>query len=213
MKWSVLLLSLFVSQCRAGCSEVDSLTEAVAGESFLLGCISCKRREEVQARASVHWFFRPEGEEDFKHIFRYDHPTSVILHSDFSGRLEWQGTLSSDIQTGAIFLHNVTFSDAGTFRCTFHRTLFLPLADEDVTVEKEVQLSVVAEATRELTSVVSEIMMYVLIVLLQLWLILVLIYCYKKTWDEHEGRENRKALKAQEAMLKAAENCDGVQLE
>lgn len=44
---------------------------------------------------------------------------------------------------------------------------------------------------------VSEIMMYVLIVGLQLWLIAVLIYCYKKIWDEHERHEARKALRAQ----------------
>lgn len=54
-------------------------------------------------------------------------------------------------------------------------------------------------ANRELVSVVSEILMYVLIVVLQLWLIVVLVHCYKKTWDEHEEREEKKALKAQEA--------------
>lgn len=57
-----------VSQCHAGCSEVDSLTEAVAGEGFLLGCISCKRREEVPARATVDWHFKPLGEEEFRHV-------------------------------------------------------------------------------------------------------------------------------------------------
>ena len=52
-------------------------------------------------------------------------------------------------------------------------------------------------AQRELTAVVAEILMYVLIVVLQLWLILVLIYCYKKISAEQEAREDRKALKAQ----------------
>ena len=52
-------------------------------------------------------------------------------------------------------------------------------------------------ANRELTSVISEIMMYVLIVVLQLWLILILAYCYKKISAEHEAREARKALRAQ----------------
>ncbi|XP_008296850.1 sodium channel subunit beta-1 [Stegastes partitus] len=205
--------SLFVCQCDGGCAEVDSMTEAVAGEGFLLGCISCKKREEVSAQATVDWHFRPPGDEHFRHIFHYNHPTAEILHEDFSGRLEWQGTRNGDIQTGAVYLHNVTFNDTGTYRCTFHRTLFLSLSDQHVTVEKEVELSVVVVANRELTAVIAEIMMYVLIVFLQLWLIVVLVYCYRKVWDEHEAREARKALKAQAALLESKDNCDGVQLE
>lgn len=52
-------------------------------------------------------------------------------------------------------------------------------------------------ASPDLTTVISEIMMYVLIVALQLWLIAILVYCYKKTSNEHEDREARKALKIQ----------------
>ncbi|XP_063341023.1 sodium channel subunit beta-1 [Pelmatolapia mariae] len=199
-----------VSQCDAGCSEVDSLTEAVAGEGFLLGCISCKRREEVPARATVDWHFKPLGEEEFRHIFHYDHPVADILHEDFSDRLVWRGTLNDDIQMGTVYVNNVTFNDTGTYRCTFHRTLFLPLSPELVTVEKEVELSVVTVANRELTDVISEIMMYVLITFLQLWLIVVLIYCYKKIWDEHEARQ---AKKAQAGQGESKDNCDGVQLD
>lgn len=208
-----VVLTLFVSQCLGGCAEVDSMTEAVAGEGFLLGCISCKRREEVYARATVDWHFKPPEVEEFSHIFHYDHPSGEILHEDFINRLEWRGTLNSDIQTGAIYIHNMTFNDTGTYRCTIHRTLFLPLYDEQVTVEKEVELSVVAVANRELTAVISEIMMYVLIVVLQLWLIVVLVYCYKKISEEHEAREARKALKAQAELLDSKDNCDGVQVE
>ncbi|XP_051261257.1 sodium channel subunit beta-1 [Dicentrarchus labrax] len=209
----LIVLSLSVSQCLGGCAEVDSMTEAVAGEGFLLGCISCKRREEVSARATVDWHFKPLGEEEFMHIFHYDHPSSDIIHEDFSDRLEWHGTQNSDIQTGAIYIYNVTFNDTGTYRCTIHRTLFMVNHNEQVTVEKEVELSVVAVANRELTAVISEIMMYVLIVVLQLWLILVLVYCYKKISEEHEAREARKALKAQAELLESKDTCDGVQLE
>uniref|UniRef100_UPI0037E9A89B sodium channel regulatory subunit beta-1 n=1 Tax=Semicossyphus pulcher TaxID=241346 RepID=UPI0037E9A89B len=211
----LVVFSLFVSQCDAGCSEVDSLTEAVAGNGFLLGCISCKKREEVSARATVDWHFKPLGEEEeeFRHIFHYDHPSADILHEDFSDRLEWHGTMNKDIQIGAIYIHNVSFKDTGMYRCTIHRTLFLPVYNEHVDVEKEVELSVVAVANRELTSVISEIMMYVLIVVLQLWLIVVLVYCYKKISEEHEAREARKALKAQAELLESKDNCDGVQLE
>nr|XP_020442779.1 sodium channel subunit beta-1-like [Monopterus albus] len=210
----LVVFSLFVSPCHSGCAEVDSLTEAVAGGGFLMGCISCKRREEVSAQTTVDWHFKPLGEEEFRHIFHYDHPSAEILHEDFHNRLEWHGTQNHDIQTGTIYIHNVTFNDTGTFRCTFHRTLLLPLAEEHVTVTKEVELSVVAVANRELTAVISEIMMCVLIVVLQLWLIAVLVYCYKKISNEHEAQEARKALKAQKtALLEPKDNCDRVQLE
>ncbi|XP_037642133.1 sodium channel subunit beta-1 isoform X1 [Sebastes umbrosus] len=209
----LVVFSLFVSQCHGGCAEVDSMTEAVAGEGFLLGCISCKRREEVSARATVDWHFKPLGEDEFRHIFHYDHPSADILHEDFNDRLEWHGTKNSDIQIGAIYIHDVIFNDTGMYRCTIQRTLFLPLYDEHVTVEKDVELSVVAVANRELTAVVAEILMYVLIVVLQLWLIVVLVYCYKKISEEHEAREARKALKAQAELLESKDNCDGVQLE
>ncbi|XP_068179038.1 sodium channel subunit beta-1 [Antennarius striatus] len=209
----LVVWSLFVSQCSGGCSEVDSMTEAVAGGGFLLGCISCKKREEVSARATVDWHFKPVGEEEFRHIFHYDHPTADILHGDFSDRLEWYGTRDSDIQMGAIYIHNVTFNDTGTYRCTIHRTLLLSQYDQHVTVEKEVELSVVTVANRELTAVISEIMMYVLIVVLQLWLIVILIYCYKKISEENEARDARKALKAQAELLESKDSCDGVQLE
>lgn len=64
------LSSPSVSRCDGGCSEVDSMTEAIAGQGFLLGCISCKRREEVSARATVDWHFKPLGEEEeeFRHV-------------------------------------------------------------------------------------------------------------------------------------------------
>lgn len=58
-------------------------------------------------------------------------------------------------------------------------------------------VAVSSTATPELTAVISEIMMYVLIVILQLWLIGILVYCYKKTAAEQEAREARRALKAQ----------------
>ncbi|XP_010903662.1 sodium channel subunit beta-1 isoform X2 [Esox lucius] len=199
---SFLVFILCVSHCHGGCAEVDSMTEAVAGESFLLGCISCKRREEVPAHATVDWHFKPTGEDEYVHIFHYDHPHLEILNEHFFDRLEWQGTMGTqDVQTGAVFIHNVTFNDTGTYRCTFQRTLSLPKDNEYITVEKEVELIVVAEANREMLSVVSEIMMYVLIVVLQLWMFVVLIYCYRKIWAEHEARDARKALKAQKKAL------------
>ncbi|XP_054878820.1 sodium channel subunit beta-1-like [Poeciliopsis prolifica] len=212
--WTFLVaFSLLVPWSHAGCAEVDSMTEAVAGEGFLLGCISCKKREEVSARATVDWHFKRPEDHEFTPIFHYKHPNANVLHEDFSDRLQWQGTLNDDVQIGAVFIQNVTFNDSGTYRCTFRRTLFLPLQPENVVVEKEVELTVVATANRELTAVISEIVMYVLIVVLQLWLILVMVYCYKKIWDEHEAREAKKALEAEGSLLESKDHCDGVEAE
>ncbi len=57
-----------VSLCSGACAEVDSDTEAVAGEEFKLGCISCKMRGEVEASAVVDWMFRARGEDEFKPV-------------------------------------------------------------------------------------------------------------------------------------------------
>uniref|UniRef100_A0A8C1PIA4 Sodium channel, voltage-gated, type I, beta b n=1 Tax=Cyprinus carpio TaxID=7962 RepID=A0A8C1PIA4_CYPCA len=57
-----------VSLCSGACAEVDSDTEAVAGQLFKLGCISCKMRGEVEATATVDWMFRARGEADFVHV-------------------------------------------------------------------------------------------------------------------------------------------------
>lgn len=55
---------------------------------------------------------------------------------------------------------------------------------------------VTPQANPELTAVISEIMMYVLIIVLQLWMIGVLIYCYRKIYAENEAREARKAARS-----------------
>ncbi|XP_061839045.1 sodium channel regulatory subunit beta-1 [Nerophis lumbriciformis] len=214
VRWTLFLVfGLLACRCHGGCSEVDSLTEAVEGRGFTLGCISCKIREEVVARTTVDWHFKARGEDHFAHIFHYDHPSADVLHEAFRGRLDWLGTQSKDVQAGAIAINNVTFGDAGTYRCTFQRTLILPGYRPSVSVEKEVELSVTSVGNRETTAVISEIVMYVLIVVLQLWLIGVLLYCYKKTLDDANAREARKALKAQKEPLHAEVDCDGVQLE
>uniref|UniRef100_A0A8C2GQ56 Sodium channel regulatory subunit beta-3 n=1 Tax=Cyprinus carpio TaxID=7962 RepID=A0A8C2GQ56_CYPCA len=214
---SLLAICVFyiqVPQGQTGCAEVDSMTEAVAGKGFLLGCISCKRREEVPGCAIVDWHYKAAGSEEFIHIFRYEYNNPTILHEDFEGRLEWKGTMGTkDVQTGSVFIHNVTFNDTGTYLCTFHRTLYLPLNEEHVVISKEVELTVVEKANPELTAVISEIMMYVLIAVLQLWMIGVLIYCYRKVYAENEAREVRKAACSQSKLAELKDPCDGIYLE
>ncbi|KAJ8384448.1 hypothetical protein AAFF_G00204690 [Aldrovandia affinis] len=211
-----LLSILYVPQSEAGCAEVVSMTEAVEGETFLLGCISCKKREEVPSKSTVDWYFRAPAEEDFSLIFHHEHPFSTIHNDDFEDRLEWHGTNSADLQIASILIHNVTFNDTGTYRCTIQRVLELVHKrepEEHVTINLDVELTVVAVANRELTSVISEVMMYVLIVVLQLWLIGVLIYCYKKISAEREAYEARRALHQPNPPPDSKDNCDGVHLE
>ena len=71
-KQNIALITLLsckqVSLCHGACAEVDSDTEAVAGKGFKLGCISCKMRPEVEASATVDWYFKAKGEADYAHV-------------------------------------------------------------------------------------------------------------------------------------------------
>ncbi|XP_077454361.1 sodium channel regulatory subunit beta-1 [Stigmatopora argus] len=197
----LVVVGLFACECTGGCAEVDSLTEAVRGQAFVLGCISCKKRGEVSAVSTLDWHFRARGRENFTHIFRYRHPTAHVVSAAFEGRLDWLGTAGEDVQTGAVALRDVRSDDAGTYRCTFSRTLLLAGFRPRVSVEKEVELGVVDVANRHLAAVVSEMIMCTLIVLLQLWLVVVLVYCYKKISHDTEARQARAALKERTALL------------
>lgn len=182
---NILLLSVFcgllVYQSDGACAEVDSNTEAVAGQGFKIVCISCKRRSEVEGAATVEWYFRPRGEADFFHIFTYNEDGPTIENEHFMDRVDWYGSKrSNDIQDASIYLVNVTFNDSGTYQCFFHRILFYTSYEYNTVVSKVVHLNVVAKATRGTASIVSEIMMYVSIIGLQVWLLIEMIYCYRK---------------------------------
>ncbi|XP_034455335.1 sodium channel, voltage-gated, type I, beta b isoform X2 [Hippoglossus hippoglossus] len=176
-----LLCTLFVHQCHAACAEVDSDTEAVAGKGFKLGCVSCKLRSEVESTCVIEWFFRPKGEVDFVHIYTYSSGVASIENEEFIDRVDWNGSrMSNDIQDGSIYVLNITFNDTGTYRCYFNRVLIYPNHEYINIVSKLVHLNVVAKATRGTASIVSEVMMYVTIIGLQVWLLIEMIYCYRK---------------------------------
>ncbi|XP_003969287.1 sodium channel, voltage-gated, type I, beta b [Takifugu rubripes] len=208
-----LLCSLFAYRCHGACAEVDSDTEAVAGKGFKLGCISCKKRSEVDSSATVEWYFRPKGEADFFHIYTYNNgPT--IEHEQFLERIYWNGSKrSNDIQDASIYLFNVSFNDSGTYRCFFNRALFYDKYEYNTVVSKVVHLTVVAKATRETASIVSEVMMYVSIIGLQVWLLIEMIYCYRKI--SAAGEEALREAANAEYLAIASEskdNCAGVQV-
>ncbi|XP_039977386.1 sodium channel, voltage-gated, type I, beta b [Xiphias gladius] len=209
-----LLCTLLVAQCHGACAEVDSDTEAVAGKGFKLGCISCKKRSEVDGSASVVWYFRANGEADFIHIYTYNEYGATIESEQFSDRVDWNGSKrSNDIQDASIYLLNVTFNDSGTYRCFFNRVLFYDNYEYNTVVSKVVHLTVVAKASRGTASIVSEVMMYVSIIGLQLWLLIEMIYCYRKIAAAGE-EALREAANAEYLAIasESKDNCAGVQV-
>ncbi|KAK7146958.1 hypothetical protein R3I94_009716 [Phoxinus phoxinus] len=196
----VLLCLTHAWLCHGACVEVDSDTEAVAGKGFKLGCISCKMRGEVPASATVDWWFMARGESEFSHIYSYSEMSSYILDDRFDDRLAWHGSKKTDdVQDGSIYILNVTFNDTGTYRCFFNRMLIFPYYEYRTSTAKFISLNVVGHASRSLASILSEVMMYVSIIGLQLWLLVEMVYCYRKIAAAGEEalreRESKKSLK------------------
>ncbi|XP_017340176.1 sodium channel, voltage-gated, type I, beta b [Ictalurus punctatus] len=209
-----VLCALWVSLCNGACAEVDSDTEAVAGQGFKLGCISCKMRGEVKARVTVDWYFRAKGEKEFIHIYTYGEEATLVIEERFTDRVDWNGSRSklNDLQDASIYIHNVTFNDSGVYRCSFRRTLLYEAYEYETTATKLVHLTVVAKATRGTASIVSEVMMYVSIIGLQLWLLVEMIYCYRKI---AAAGDEALRVSAEEYLAIASEskdNCTGVQV-
>ncbi|XP_037642132.1 sodium channel, voltage-gated, type I, beta a isoform X2 [Sebastes umbrosus] len=180
------LLALQASLCHGACVEVDSDTEAVVNKGFKLGCISCKMRGEVKATAQVNWYFKASNETNFTLIYNYENKNSSVIDPRFEKRLDWNGSKDTvDIQDGSIYILNVSFDDMGTYRCFFDRTLKylhpqIPDYEYPTRTNKTFILRVVPQLTRGLASILSEVMMYVSIIGLQVWLVIEMIYCYRK---------------------------------
>ncbi|KAL2080021.1 hypothetical protein ACEWY4_023814 [Coilia grayii] len=201
-----LLCAAYVSLVRGACAEVESDTDAVAGQGFKLGCLSCKMRLEVEATATVDWFFRSKGEPEFVPIFSFDGDSSLIRDDRFEDRLEWIGSSNTpDLQDASLYINNVTFNDSGVYRCRFNRVLYYEHYEYEHEVNKFVKLTVVGKAFRGTASIVSEVMMYVSIIGLQLWLLVEMIYCYKKIMAH--GEEALRA-SAEEYLAIASESKD-----
>lgn len=207
------LLVLQASLCHGACVEVDSDTEAVADEGFKLGCISCKMRGEVPATATVDWFFRALGETDFSHLYRYDEKGGDIKDDRFYHRLCWNGSKeTNDLQDGSIFILNVTFNDTGTYNCNFTRTLMYPKYEFQTTPNKSITITVVPRLTRGIASILSEVMMYVSIIGLQFWLVVEMIYCYRKISAAGEEALRESAAEYLAIASESKDNCAGEQV-
>ncbi|KAM3613884.1 uncharacterized protein V6R79_006541 [Siganus canaliculatus] len=181
MLLALALLALQATLCHGACVELDSDTEAVANKGFKLGCISCKMRGEVPAIASVNWYFKALDDTDFSHMYSYESGIAEITDSRFYERLHWNGSKNTrDLQDGSIYILNVTFNDTGTYQCIFNRLLSYNNYEFQTNATKTIVMKVVPRLTRGLASILSEVMMYVSIIGLQLWLVVEMIYCYRK---------------------------------
>ncbi|KAG7216808.1 hypothetical protein INR49_001462 [Caranx melampygus] len=208
------LLVLQASLCHGACVEVDSDTEAVANEGFKLGCISCKMRGEVPAMASVDWYFQAPDETNFSHLYSYDDQEGNIIDSRFYERLGWNGSKQTrDLQDGSIFILNVTYNDTGTYKCTFTRTLMYPNYEFQTNATKIITITVVPRLTRGMASILSEVMMYVSIIGLQFWLVVEMIYCYRKISAAGEEALRESAAEYLAIASESKDNCAGVQIE
>ncbi|XP_030606123.1 sodium channel, voltage-gated, type I, beta a isoform X2 [Archocentrus centrarchus] len=177
----LVLLALQASLCHGACVEVDSDTEAVAHEGFKLGCISCKMRGEVPAMAAVNWYFKGSDESDFSHLYSYEDKNGEVIDPRFYERLDWNGSKQTrDLQDGSIYILNVTYNDTGTYKCTFSRILMYSNYEYQTSTTKFIIINVVPRLTRGMASILSEVMMYVSIIGLQFWLVVEMIYCYRK---------------------------------
>ncbi|XP_051252672.1 sodium channel subunit beta-3 isoform X1 [Dicentrarchus labrax] len=189
---TLILLCFVVHLSQPVCVDVPSETEAVLGKSMKLTCIACMRREEIKAKTFVDWYYMPTKEKDRKpnktHIFRYEDDKQVELDGPFKGRLNWTG--SQDLQDVSILIINVTYNDTGVFECNVLRKFEFDFFTPSVFITKDIKLRVKAQASQDTTALYSEIMMYVLLVFLTFWLLVEMVYCYRKISKSDEQAQD-----------------------
>ncbi|XP_044210599.1 sodium channel subunit beta-3 isoform X2 [Thunnus albacares] len=182
---TLVLLILVVHLSQPVCVDVPSGTEAVLGKTMKLTCISCMKREEVKAKTRVDWYYMKHHEKKENsttnpkfHIYKYEGDSPVALDGPLSGRLTWNG--SQDLQDVSISIINVTFNDSGLYECHVLREFEFDFFTPSVSILKNITLRVKEEASDDTTAIYSEIMMYVLLVFLTFWLLIEMVYCYRK---------------------------------
>nr|XP_057908817.1 sodium channel, voltage-gated, type I, beta a isoform X2 [Doryrhamphus excisus]XP_057908818.1 sodium channel, voltage-gated, type I, beta a isoform X2 [Doryrhamphus excisus] len=199
--------------CGAACVEVDSDTEAVANQGFKLGCISCKMRGEVKATATVTWLFKADGETDFSELYSYEGQRGEVIDPRFAERLHWKGSKhTDDLQDGSIYIVKVTYNDTGTYKCIFNRLLIYSNYVYETNHSKNITIRVVPRVTRGMASILSEVMMYVSIIGLQFWLVVEMIYCYRKISAAGEEALRESAAEYLAIASESKDNCAAVQV-
>ncbi|KAM6968082.1 sodium channel, voltage-gated, type I, beta a [Aplochiton taeniatus] len=208
MTLALVILAIQATLGGGACVEVDSDTEAVVNEGFKLGCISCKMRGEVSATARVDWYFTAYGEKNASAIYGYEDQQQEFLDDRFYDRLAWNGSKkTNDLQDGSIYILNITYNDTGTFRCVFTRVLTFQHYEFQTTATKLIHITVVDAITRGMASILSEVMMYVTIIGLQLWLVVEMVYCYRKISAAGEEALRESAAEYLAIASESKENC------
>uniref|UniRef100_A0AAF6YLR3 Sodium channel regulatory subunit beta-1 n=1 Tax=Bos taurus TaxID=9913 RepID=A0AAF6YLR3_BOVIN len=147
-------------------------------------------------------------------ILRYENEVLQLEEDErFEGRVVWNGSRGTkDLQDLSIFITNVTYNHSGDYECHVYRLLFFDNYEHNTSVVKKIHLEVVDKANRDMASIVSEIMMYVLIVVLTIWLVAEMVYCYKKIAAATEAAAQENASEYLAITSESKENCTGVQV-
>ncbi|XP_064207036.1 sodium channel regulatory subunit beta-3-like [Anguilla rostrata] len=170
---SLPLLILIVPVMQQVCVEVDSETDAVKDQSIRLTCISCQKRAEITMESQVNWYYINKDKSAI-HILQYvDGP--LYLEGRWMDRLLWNG--SSNMQDLSVLIINVTLNDTGTYKCEVIRRMPNMPAFR---VTKFINLVVREKALPNITAFYSEIMMYVVLTLMSVWLLLAVVFCFRK---------------------------------
>ncbi|XP_076591009.1 sodium channel regulatory subunit beta-3 isoform X1 [Chaetodon auriga] len=189
---TLVLLFFAVHLSHPVCVDVPSATDAVLGKSMKLTCIACMRREEIKAKTRVDWYYMPSKEKNIPpnktHIYMYEDDSPVELDGPFKGRLTWNG--SQDLQDVSIQIINVTYDDSGVYECHVLRKFEFDFFTPSVSIAKDIKLRVIEKATQDATAIYSEIMMYVLLVFLTFWLLVEMVYCYRKISKSDEQTQD-----------------------
>ncbi|TSQ58043.1 Sodium channel subunit beta-3 [Bagarius yarrelli] len=174
-------------ECQAVCVDAVSDTETVQGKTMKLTCILCMKREEINAQTKVYWYYKPDIDAVPQEIYLYD-GVGQEQEGPWKGRLLWNG--SKDLQDVSISIVNVTVNDSGLYECVVHRQFSFNSYTPSFKKTIKIQLVVREEATEDLTALYSEIMMYILLVFLTLWLLVEMIYCYRKISKSDEQAQD-----------------------
>lgn len=189
---TLVLFTFTVRPSRPVCVDVPSDTEAVLGKPMKLTCISCMKREEVTAKTRVDWYYMPKSEENNRlektHIYVFEDSIPKPLDGPFRGRLMWNG--SQDLQDVSIQVLNVTYNDSGIYECHILREFKFGFFEPSFFVIKNITLTVKEKATQDTAAIYSEIMMYVLLVFLTFWLLVEMVYCYRKISKSDEQTQD-----------------------
>lgn len=191
---AITSLLCFVHLSHQVCVDVPSETEAVLGDTMRLACIDCLRREEVEAKTTVDWYYKPNASWTSMLIFKFENGKPIPQNSSeqFVGRLEWNGSRpdKEDMQDLSIRIINVTDFDSGIYECKVHRQFQFDFFRPTAYNIKNISLTVKEKATEDPTALYSEIMMYVLLVFLTLWLLVEMVYCYRKISKSDEQAQD-----------------------